>query len=106
MDVSIQEGGPVLASESRVSRATGGCPTPRSDLVSTSAPAPLLGIFLKDAFGSRQVEHKAQLLGSGLLAKGCQPNAQQFVGIFAPNRPEVGLWVDPPTSILFFKSLE
>uniref|UniRef100_H3CZQ7 Long-chain-fatty-acid--CoA ligase n=1 Tax=Tetraodon nigroviridis TaxID=99883 RepID=H3CZQ7_TETNG len=37
-----------------------------------------------------EVEHKAQLLGSGLLAKGCQPNAQQFVGIFAQNRPE---WV-------------
>eukprot|EP00066_Takifugu_rubripes_P009375 XP_003976262.1 PREDICTED: long-chain-fatty-acid--CoA ligase 1-like [Takifugu rubripes] len=35
-------------------------------------------------------DHKAQLLGSGLLAKGCQPNAQQFVGIFAQNRPE---WV-------------
>lgn len=36
-----------------------------------------------------QVEKKAQLLGSGLLAKGCQPNAEQFVGIFAQNRPEV-----------------
>ena len=36
-----------------------------------------------------QVAEKAQLLGSGLLAKGCQPNPQQFVGIFAPNRPEV-----------------
>lgn len=36
-----------------------------------------------------QVAEKARLLGSGLLAKGCQPNPQQFVGIFAPNRPEV-----------------
>uniref|UniRef100_A0A8C6URH8 Arachidonate--CoA ligase n=1 Tax=Neogobius melanostomus TaxID=47308 RepID=A0A8C6URH8_9GOBI len=30
----------------------------------------------------------AQLLGSGLLAKGCQSNSSQFVGIFAQNRPE------------------
>uniref|UniRef100_A0A665X3S2 Long-chain-fatty-acid--CoA ligase n=1 Tax=Echeneis naucrates TaxID=173247 RepID=A0A665X3S2_ECHNA len=30
----------------------------------------------------------AEVLGSGLLAKGCQPNPQQFVGIFAQNRPE------------------
>uniref|UniRef100_A0A8C9ZZS4 Arachidonate--CoA ligase n=1 Tax=Sander lucioperca TaxID=283035 RepID=A0A8C9ZZS4_SANLU len=29
-----------------------------------------------------------EVLGSGLLAKGCQPNPQQFVGIFAQNRPE------------------
>uniref|UniRef100_A0AAQ4PW20 Arachidonate--CoA ligase n=1 Tax=Gasterosteus aculeatus aculeatus TaxID=481459 RepID=A0AAQ4PW20_GASAC len=35
-----------------------------------------------------EVGHQAQLLGSGLLAKGCQPNSQQFVGIFAQNRPE------------------
>uniref|UniRef100_A0AAY4B2T5 Long-chain-fatty-acid--CoA ligase n=1 Tax=Denticeps clupeoides TaxID=299321 RepID=A0AAY4B2T5_9TELE len=33
---------------------------------------------------------QAQVLGSGLRAKGCQPNSQQFVGIFAQNRPE---WV-------------
>lgn len=38
-----------------------------------------------------QVAEKAQALGSGLLAKGCQPNPEQFVGIFAQNRPEVGL---------------
>lgn len=56
-------------------------------------------------FGSHQVEHKAQLLGSGLLAKGCQPNAQQFVGIFAQNRPEVRLCVDSTICIfiLFLK---
>uniref|UniRef100_A0A8C5A105 Long-chain-fatty-acid--CoA ligase n=1 Tax=Gadus morhua TaxID=8049 RepID=A0A8C5A105_GADMO len=28
------------------------------------------------------------VMGSGLLASGCQPNPQQFVGIFAQNRPE------------------
>uniref|UniRef100_A0A674AMY4 Arachidonate--CoA ligase n=1 Tax=Salmo trutta TaxID=8032 RepID=A0A674AMY4_SALTR len=28
------------------------------------------------------------VLGSGLLGKGCQPNPEQFVGIFAQNRPE------------------
>ncbi|XP_057688894.1 long-chain-fatty-acid--CoA ligase 1 [Corythoichthys intestinalis] len=34
------------------------------------------------------VAEQAQALGSGLLAKGCKPNPQQFVGIFAQNRPE------------------
>ncbi|XP_077570877.1 long-chain-fatty-acid--CoA ligase 1 [Stigmatopora nigra] len=34
------------------------------------------------------VTEQAQALGSGLLAKGCQPGPQQFVGIFAQNRPE------------------
>uniref|UniRef100_A0A8C1JUS4 Arachidonate--CoA ligase n=1 Tax=Cyprinus carpio TaxID=7962 RepID=A0A8C1JUS4_CYPCA len=37
-----------------------------------------------------QVAERAQVLGSGLLAKGCKPNPQQYVGIFAQNRPE---WV-------------
>ncbi|XP_020791130.1 long-chain-fatty-acid--CoA ligase 5 isoform X1 [Boleophthalmus pectinirostris] len=35
-----------------------------------------------------EVAEQAQLLGSGLLAKGCRPNSSQFVGIFAQNRPE------------------
>ncbi|CAL1616095.1 unnamed protein product [Knipowitschia caucasica] len=35
-----------------------------------------------------EVAERAQFLGSGLLAKGCQPNSSQFVGIFAQNRPE------------------
>lgn len=39
--------------------------------------------------GLLQVAERAQVLGSGLLAKGCKPNPQQFVGIFAQNRPEV-----------------
>ena len=38
-----------------------------------------------------QVAERAQVLGSGLLAKGCQPNPKQFVGIFAQNRPEVNM---------------
>ncbi|XP_048837599.1 long-chain-fatty-acid--CoA ligase 1 [Brienomyrus brachyistius] len=37
-----------------------------------------------------EVSERARILGSGLLAKGCQPNPQQFIGIFAQNRPE---WV-------------
>ncbi|KAM3868309.1 long-chain-fatty-acid--CoA ligase 1 [Diretmus argenteus] len=37
-----------------------------------------------------QVAEQAKVLGSGLLAKGCEPNPKQFVGIFAQNRPE---WV-------------
>ncbi|XP_058492636.1 long-chain-fatty-acid--CoA ligase 1 [Solea solea] len=35
-----------------------------------------------------EVAERAQALGSGLLAKGCQPNPDQFVAIFAQNRPE------------------
>uniref|UniRef100_A0A8C4Z487 Arachidonate--CoA ligase n=1 Tax=Gadus morhua TaxID=8049 RepID=A0A8C4Z487_GADMO len=35
-----------------------------------------------------EVAEQAQVMGSGLLASGCQPNPQQFVGIFAQNRPE------------------
>ncbi|XP_066499414.1 long-chain-fatty-acid--CoA ligase 1 [Hoplias malabaricus] len=35
-----------------------------------------------------EVAERAQVLGSGLLAKGCKPNPNQFVGIFAQNRPE------------------
>uniref|UniRef100_A0A8C3AA53 Long-chain-fatty-acid--CoA ligase n=1 Tax=Cyclopterus lumpus TaxID=8103 RepID=A0A8C3AA53_CYCLU len=39
-----------------------------------------------------EVTEQAQVLGSGLLAKGCQPNPQQFVGIFAQNRPELACY--------------
>uniref|UniRef100_A0A4W5R6L7 Arachidonate--CoA ligase n=1 Tax=Hucho hucho TaxID=62062 RepID=A0A4W5R6L7_9TELE len=35
-----------------------------------------------------EVAEQAQVLGSGLLGKGCQPNPEQFIGIFAQNRPE------------------
>ncbi|KFP80666.1 PREDICTED: long-chain-fatty-acid--CoA ligase 5 [Acanthisitta chloris] len=36
----------------------------------------------------KQVLDRAQYLGSGLLQKGCQPSSNQFIGIFAQNRPE------------------
>lgn len=42
-----------------------------------------------EIFLSLQVAERAQVLGSGLIAKGCQSNPKQFVGIFAQNRPEV-----------------
>lgn len=32
---------------------------------------------------------RAEHLGSGLLHQGCQPNPNQFIGVFAQNRPEV-----------------
>uniref|UniRef100_A0A663MQE3 Long-chain-fatty-acid--CoA ligase n=1 Tax=Athene cunicularia TaxID=194338 RepID=A0A663MQE3_ATHCN len=35
-----------------------------------------------------QVLDRAQYLGSGLLQKGCKPSPNQFIGIFAQNRPE------------------
>ncbi|NXL61400.1 ACSL5 ligase, partial [Chordeiles acutipennis] len=38
----------------------------------------------------KQVLDRAQYLGSGLLQKGCKPSSNQFIGIFAQNRPE---WV-------------
>ncbi|KAM4576446.1 long-chain-fatty-acid--CoA ligase 1 isoform 1-T1 [Odontesthes bonariensis] len=37
-----------------------------------------------------EVAQQAQWIGCGLMAKGYQPNSQQYVGIFSPNRPE---WV-------------
>lgn len=45
-------------------------------------------LFLSDC-SLFQVAEQAQVLGSGLLGKGCQPNPEQLVGIFAQNRPEV-----------------
>ncbi|NXL47997.1 ACSL5 ligase, partial [Podilymbus podiceps] len=36
----------------------------------------------------QQVLDRAQHLGSGLLQKGCKPTSDQFIGIFAQNRPE------------------
>uniref|UniRef100_A0A7M4EWM2 Arachidonate--CoA ligase n=1 Tax=Crocodylus porosus TaxID=8502 RepID=A0A7M4EWM2_CROPO len=37
----------------------------------------------------KQVSERAEYLGSGLLQKGCKSSPDQFVGIFAQNRPEV-----------------
>uniref|UniRef100_A0A8C8RM89 Long-chain-fatty-acid--CoA ligase n=1 Tax=Pelusios castaneus TaxID=367368 RepID=A0A8C8RM89_9SAUR len=36
----------------------------------------------------KQVSDRAEYLGSGLLLKGCKPSSDQFIGIFAQNRPE------------------
>ncbi|NXI66593.1 ACSL5 ligase, partial [Anseranas semipalmata] len=36
----------------------------------------------------KQVLDRAEYLGSGLLQKGCKPSPNQFIGIFAQNRPE------------------
>ncbi|NWH17556.1 long-chain-fatty-acid--CoA ligase 5 [Grus americana] len=36
----------------------------------------------------KQVLDRAQYLGSGFLQKGCKPSSDQFIGIFAQNRPE------------------
>ncbi|XP_053168201.1 long-chain-fatty-acid--CoA ligase 5 [Hemicordylus capensis] len=38
----------------------------------------------------QQVLDRAEYLGSGFLHKGCKPSSDQFIGIFAQNRPE---WV-------------
>uniref|UniRef100_A0A8C1WLL6 Long-chain-fatty-acid--CoA ligase n=1 Tax=Cyprinus carpio TaxID=7962 RepID=A0A8C1WLL6_CYPCA len=36
----------------------------------------------------REVLSRAELLGSGLLSQGCQSSPDQFIGVFAQNRPE------------------
>ncbi|XP_062351982.1 long-chain-fatty-acid--CoA ligase 5 isoform X1 [Cinclus cinclus] len=36
----------------------------------------------------KQVSDRTKYLGSGLLQKGCQPSSNQYIGIFAQNRPE------------------
>ncbi|XP_051536544.1 long-chain-fatty-acid--CoA ligase 6 [Myxocyprinus asiaticus] len=36
----------------------------------------------------KDVFSRAEHLGSGLLSQGCQPNTDQFIGVFAQNRPE------------------
>uniref|UniRef100_A0A8C0V0Z9 Arachidonate--CoA ligase n=1 Tax=Cyanistes caeruleus TaxID=156563 RepID=A0A8C0V0Z9_CYACU len=36
----------------------------------------------------KQVSDRTKYLGSGLLQKGCQASSNQFIGIFAQNRPE------------------
>ncbi|KAM6969807.1 long-chain-fatty-acid--CoA ligase 6 [Aplochiton taeniatus] len=36
----------------------------------------------------KEVTARAEHLGSGLLQQGCQPSPDQFIGVFAQNRPE------------------
>ncbi|KAK1787974.1 hypothetical protein P4O66_016451 [Electrophorus voltai] len=36
----------------------------------------------------KEVTTRAEHLGSGLLSQGCLPNQDQFIGVFAQNRPE------------------
>ncbi|TTE96765.1 Long-chain-fatty-acid--CoA ligase 6 [Bagarius yarrelli] len=36
----------------------------------------------------QKVKTRAEHLGSGLVFQGCQPNSNQFIGVFAQNRPE------------------
>uniref|UniRef100_A0A7M4EXN0 long-chain-fatty-acid--CoA ligase n=1 Tax=Crocodylus porosus TaxID=8502 RepID=A0A7M4EXN0_CROPO len=43
----------------------------------------------------KQVSERAEYLGSGLLQKGCKSSPDQFVGIFAQNRPEVSTGEQP-----------
>ncbi|XP_073426990.1 long-chain-fatty-acid--CoA ligase 6 isoform X2 [Dendrobates tinctorius] len=36
----------------------------------------------------KEVSDRAEFLGSGLLYQGCKPSSDQFIGVFAQNRPE------------------
>ncbi|KAJ8347963.1 hypothetical protein SKAU_G00265520 [Synaphobranchus kaupii] len=36
----------------------------------------------------KEVTTRAEHLGSGLLCQGCRPSSDQFIGVFAQNRPE------------------
>uniref|UniRef100_A0A3Q3WZ38 Long-chain-fatty-acid--CoA ligase n=1 Tax=Mola mola TaxID=94237 RepID=A0A3Q3WZ38_MOLML len=57
-----------------------------------SGDGPCLGSRLPDQpykwMSYREVTARAEHLGSGLLHQGCQPNPNQFIGVFAQNRPE------------------
>lgn len=90
---TFQEMARVLASGSRGS-PTSGSPTLRSDTFLYFDPPVVIALLYNVLFIAicspiLQVAEQAQILGSGLLAKGCQPTPEQFVGIFAQNRPEV-----------------
>uniref|UniRef100_A0A7M4EXY3 long-chain-fatty-acid--CoA ligase n=1 Tax=Crocodylus porosus TaxID=8502 RepID=A0A7M4EXY3_CROPO len=56
----------------------------------------------------KQVSERAEYLGSGLLQKGCKSSPDQFVGIFAQNRPEVSTGEQPyyPVVLLALKDLQ
>uniref|UniRef100_A0A671L3G4 Arachidonate--CoA ligase n=1 Tax=Sinocyclocheilus anshuiensis TaxID=1608454 RepID=A0A671L3G4_9TELE len=58
----------------------------------TAGDGPFLGSRLPNQpytwLSYREVLSRAELLGSGLLSQGCQPSPDQFIGVFAQNRPE------------------
>ena len=91
-----------LAPGNRVS-PTSGSPTLRSDSILMVQSSHRLSVMCYSYCLSPilQVAERAQVLGSGLLAKGCQPNPQQFVGLFAQNRPEVHSHHFVPTLVGF-----
>lgn len=39
-----------------------------------------------------QVANRAEFLGSGLLQHNCKASTDQFIGVFAQNRPEVSIF--------------
>ncbi|XP_044136709.1 long-chain-fatty-acid--CoA ligase 6 isoform X3 [Bufo gargarizans] len=41
-----------------------------------------------DWLSYKEVSDRAECLGSGLLYQGCRPSSDQFIGVFAQNRPE------------------
>lgn len=41
-----------------------------------------------------QVADRAEFLGSGLLQYNCRASTDQFIGVFAQNRPEVSICLD------------
>uniref|UniRef100_A0A673ZWF0 Long-chain-fatty-acid--CoA ligase n=1 Tax=Salmo trutta TaxID=8032 RepID=A0A673ZWF0_SALTR len=53
---------------------------------------PCLGSRLPDKpykwLSYKEVTTRAEYLGSGLLSQGCTPSPDQFIGVFAQNRPE------------------
>uniref|UniRef100_A0A4W5K1Q2 Arachidonate--CoA ligase n=1 Tax=Hucho hucho TaxID=62062 RepID=A0A4W5K1Q2_9TELE len=57
-----------------------------------SSEGPCLGSRLPDKpykwLSYKEVTTRAEYLGSGLLSQGCTPSPDQFIGVFAQNRPE------------------
>jgi len=52
------------------------------------------------------VAERAEALGSGLLQQGCKPSAEQFIGVFAQNRPEVRFGVQLDSVLIMFLTYE
>uniref|UniRef100_A0A4W4HL04 Long-chain-fatty-acid--CoA ligase n=1 Tax=Electrophorus electricus TaxID=8005 RepID=A0A4W4HL04_ELEEL len=60
--------------------------------IGSSGNGPCLGSRLPNQpykwLSYKEVTTRAEHLGSGLLSQGCLPNQDQFIGVFAQNRPE------------------
>lgn len=78
--LSVFLGGEPRSSDRLVGKLCGQAPL-KSPLFSTTPPPPICV----------QVANRAEFLGSGLLQHDCKVGTEQFIGVFAQNRPEVSI---------------